>query len=59
MWVKDEYGKYSFDFRGKFKPAKTKSSEIICVTHIQGNDENFSSFLLGKPCLIGVFLYIL
>ena len=52
---KDEYGKYSFDFRGKFKPAKTKSSEVICVTHIQGNDENFLRFSLENPALLEYF----
>lgn len=52
---KDEYGRYSFDFRGKFKPARTKSSEVICVTHIQGNEDNYLRFSLENPALLEYF----
>ena len=43
---KDEMGRYAFDFRGRFKVARTKSSEVISVTHINSGDENFIRFSL-------------
>lgn len=52
---KDEMGRYSLDFRGRFKIARTKSSEVISVTHINSGEENFIRFSLEKPALLECF----
>lgn len=52
---KDECGRYSFDFRGKFNPSKTKSSDVICVSHIKSNDEYFLRFSLENSALLEYF----
>lgn len=52
---KDEQGRYAFDFRGRFKIARTKSSEVISVSHINSGDENFIRFSLEKPTLLEYF----
>lgn len=52
---KDELGRYSFDFRGSFKVTRTKSSEVISVTHIKCGDENFLRFSLENPALLEYF----
>ena len=52
---KDEYGRYSFDFRGVFKISKTKSSEIISVSHINCDNAIFLRFSLEKPSLLEYF----
>ena len=52
---KDEIGRYAFDFRGRFKIARTKSSEVISVTHINSGDENFIRFSLENPALLEYF----
>lgn len=52
---KDELGRYSFDFRGSFKVARTKSSEVISVTHIRCDDEIFLRFSLENPALLEYF----
>lgn len=52
---RDEYGRYSFDFRGKFKISKTRGSEIISVSHINCNDDIFLRFSLEKPSLLEYF----
>ena len=52
---KDEMGRYSLDFRGRFKVARTKSSEVISVTHINSGEENFIRFSLENPALLECF----
>lgn len=52
---RDEYGRYSFDFRGSFKISKTKSSEIISVSHINCNNDIFLRFSLERPTLLEYF----
>ena len=52
---RDEYGRYSFDFRGSFKISKTKSSEIISVSHINCNNDIFLRFSLERPSLLEYF----
>ena len=52
---RDEYGRYSFDFRGSFKISKTKSSEIISVSHINCNSDIFLRFSLERPSLLEYF----
>ena len=52
---KDEMGRYAFDFRGRFKVARTKSSEVISVTHINSGDEKFIRFSLENPALLEYF----
>jgi hypothetical protein len=52
---KDEYGRYSFDFRGIFKAARTNSSEVISVTHISNGNENYLRFSLENPELLEYF----
>ena len=52
---RDEFGCFSFDFRGKFKMAKTRSSEVISVSHISCEDETFLRFSLEKAELLECF----
>lgn len=52
---KDEMGRYAFDFRGRFKVLRTKSSEVISVTYINSGDENFLRFSLETPALLEYF----
>ena len=52
---KDEQGRSSFDFRGRFKVVRTKSSEVISVTHIKCDDEMFLRFSLDNPALLEYF----
>lgn len=52
---KDEMGRYSFDFRGRFKAARTKSSEVISVSHINSGEESFIRFSLENPALLECF----
>lgn len=52
---KDEMGRYAFDFRGRFKVARTKSSEVISVSHLTAGDENFLRFSLENPALLEYF----
>lgn len=52
---KDEIGRYSLDFRGRFKVARTKSSEVISVSHINCGEDNFIRFSLEKSSLLECF----
>lgn len=52
---RDDFGRYSFDFRGRFKIMKTKSSEVISVSHVTYNDEVFLRFSLENPALLEYF----
>lgn len=52
---KDEMGRYAFDFRGRFKVARTKSSDVISVTHINSGEENYIRFSLENPALLEYF----
>ena len=52
---KDELGRYSFDFRGHFKVARTKSSDVISITHINSDEEYFLRFSLENPELLEYF----
>lgn len=52
---KDEQGRVSFDFRGRFKVSRTKSSEVISVTHLKCDDEIFLRFSLENPALLEYF----
>lgn len=56
---KDEMGRYAFDFRGRFKVARTKSSEVISVTHINSGDDNFIRFSLENPAVARILLHFL
>lgn len=48
-------GHFSLDFRGKFKVARMKSSEVISVNHLNSGDENFIRFSLENPALLDCF----
>lgn len=52
---RDELGRFSFDFRGKFKATKIKSSDVIMVSHISSGDETFLRFSLENPDLLEYF----
>ena len=52
---RDDFGRYSFDFRGRFKIMKTKSSEVISVSHVACNEEIFLRFSLENPALLEYF----
>lgn len=52
---RDSEGRYSFDFRGRFKLARTKSSEVICVAHIQSQDDMILRFSLENSSLLEYF----
>lgn len=52
---KDEIGRFSFDFRGQFKVARTNSSEVIAVTHINTGNEYLLRFSLENPALLECF----
>ena len=52
---KDDDGRFAFDFRGKFKHARTKSSEVISVIHLECEGETFLRFSLINPALLEYF----
>lgn len=52
---KDDDGRFAFDFRGKFKHARTKSSELINVMHLECEGETFIRFSLVNPALLEYF----
>lgn len=52
---RDEFGRYSFDYRGRFKISKTKSSDVISVSHIKCDGEVFLRFSLENPALLEYF----
>lgn len=52
---RDDYGRFSFDFRGKFKVCRTKSSEVINISHIYYKEEIFMRFSLENPALLEYF----
>jgi len=52
---KDDNGKFSFDFRGKFKPLRTKSSEVILVSQFEFDDEKCLRFSLENQDLLDCF----
>lgn len=52
---KDEYGRYSFDFRGSFRVSRTSGSEVIQVSHIDCGNEKFLRFSLCNNDLLECF----
>ena len=52
---RDDIGRYSFDFRGRFKIMKTKSSDVINVSHFEYKDEVFLRFSLENYALLEYF----
>lgn len=52
---RDELGRYAFDFRGCFKVARTKSSDVISVNHISNGEEMYFRFSLVNPELLEYF----
>ena len=52
---KDEIGRYSFDFRGRFKVSRINSSDVIQVSHLTCGDEKFLRFSLENPSLLEYF----
>ncbi|MBP1539561.1 MAG: PD-(D/E)XK motif protein [Prevotella sp.] len=54
---KDEQGRFSFDFRGKFTPARIVGAEVIVVTHLLDSDtgDYYLRFSLANPELLEHF----
>ena len=54
---RDEQGRFSFDFRGKFTPTRLVGAEVILVTHLRDADADdfFLRFSLANPELLEHF----
>lgn len=52
---KDDQGRYSFDFRGKYTPIRLVGAEVIVVTHFKDLDEYYLRFSLTNPELLEYF----
>ena len=52
---KDCNGRYSFEYRGSYKPIRINSSDVIIVTQTKSKDDYCLSFSLDKPELLEYF----
>lgn len=52
---KDQDGMFAFDFRGKYKPTRITSSEVISVTQMQNDDFYYLRFSLQNTSLLEYF----